>query len=39
MNHLRAGIGLLIIIGQGNGVKLANRVIPFKDNTRIFPGD
>src|SRR5260370_33734090 len=39
MDHLRAGVGLLVIVGQRNGVKLADRVVALKNATRIFPGD
>ena len=37
MDHLRTRIGLLVIIGHGNRVKLTYRVITRQDTARIFP--
>ena len=39
MDHLRTRIGLLVIIGYGNRVKLTYRVITRQDTARIFPSD
>ena len=39
MDHLRAGIGLLIAIGDGDGIKLTLAVIAFQDAAWIFPGN
>ena len=39
MNHLGAGIGLLVVVGDGDGIELANRVVALQDAARIFPGD
>ena len=39
MDHLRTRIGLLVIIGHGNRVKLTYRVITRQDTARIFPSD
>ena len=37
MDHLGAGVGLLIIVGDGNRVKLSNAVFAVEDAARIFP--
>ena len=37
MNHLGSRIGLLIIVGQGDGVKLPYGVVAFKNTRRVFP--
>src|SRR5260370_139547 len=39
MDHLGPGIGLLIVVGQRNGVELAYRVIALQDAARILPGN
>ena len=39
MDHLSAGIGLLHVIGDCNGVELSDSVVAFQDHTWIFPGD
>ena len=39
MDHLCAGIGLLEMIGDGNGIKFTNRVIALQNATRVFPCD
>src|SRR5262249_13064718 len=39
VDHFRAGVGLLIIVGQRDGVKLTDRVVTLQNATRIFPGD
>jgi hypothetical protein len=37
MDHLGAGIGLLPVVGDGDGIKLALAVIAAQDATGIFP--
>ena len=37
VDHLGAGVGLLIIVGDGNRVKLSNAVFAVEDAARIFP--
>ena len=39
MNHLRAGIGLLHIVGDGDGVELAHGIVALQDATRVLPSD
>src|SRR5205814_678349 len=39
MDHLRAGVRLLIIVRQGHRVKFAGRVIALENYARIFPSD
>src|SRR5580700_4491499 len=39
VDHLRPGVGLLIVIGQRDGVELADGVIAHKNAAGIFPGD
>ncbi len=39
MDHLRAGIGLLVIVGDGDGIEFADRVVAAQNAARIFPGD
>ena len=39
MDHLRSGVGLLAIIGQGHGIKLSDGVIAFEQHTGILPGN
>src|SRR5262249_16123660 len=39
VDHLGAGIGLLIIVGQGHGVELAHRVVALHNAARVLPGD
>src|SRR5258705_6653796 len=39
MNHLGAGIDLLVAVRNRDRVKLAARVIAAQDAARIFPGD
>src|SRR5205807_482742 len=39
VDHLGAGVGLLIVIGNGHRVELANRVVTLQDATGILPGD
>ena len=37
MNHLGAGIGLLIVVGDGDGIEFALAVIAAQDAGRVFP--
>lgn len=37
VNHLCAGVGLLLSIGDGDGIKLALGIVAFQDAARIFP--
>ena len=37
MNHLGAGISLLVVVGNRYRIELAYRVVTLKDGTRIFP--
>src|SRR5439155_9055345 len=39
VDHLGAGVGLLVVVGDGHGVELANRVLALQDAARILPGD
>ena len=39
MYHLGAGIGLLHIVGNGDGIELADRIIPAQNAAWVFPGD
>src|SRR2546430_10885700 len=39
VHHLGASIGLLVVVGDGDGIKFADRIIAQKDAARIFPGD
>ena len=39
VNHFRAGIGLLVVAGEGDGVELADAVIAFEDNAGVFPSN
>ena len=39
VNHFGSGIGLLPIIGYGNGIKLADGIVPLQNARRIFPSD
>src|SRR5919198_1384473 len=39
VNHLRTGIGLLIVVSQRHRVELAYRVVALQNAARIFPGD
>ena len=38
MHHLGAGIGLLVIVGDGDGIELALAAIPAQDAGGVFPG-
>ena len=39
VEHLGAGVGLLVVVGDGDGVELADRVVPLQDAARVLPGD
>src|SRR5262249_10913593 len=39
MGHLRARVGLRIVVGDGDRIELADRVVAAQDAARIFPGD
>jgi hypothetical protein len=39
MNHLRARIGLLIVVGDGDRIKLADGIVSQKNTAWVFPGD
>ncbi|MNP08595.1 hypothetical protein D3C76_1006720 [compost metagenome] len=39
VDHLGAGIGLLIAAGQRHGVELPDRVIAAQNTAWVFPGD
>ncbi len=39
MNHLGAGIGLLIVVGDGDRIELADRVVAAQDAARVLPGN
>ena len=39
VNHLRASIGLLGVVGNGDGVELANRIIAQQNAAWVFPGN
>ncbi len=39
VDHLGAGVGLLVVVGHGHRVELADRVVSLQDAARILPGD
>src|SRR5436190_8624425 len=39
VRHLRAGVGLLIMVGQRDRVELAHRVVALQHDTRVLPRD
>src|SRR3972149_2911416 len=39
VDHLGAGIGLLVVVDQRHGVELADRVIALEDPAGVLPGD
>lgn len=39
MNHLGACIGLLVVIGKSDGIKLTERVIALEDAGGVFPSN
>ena len=39
MDHLGAGVGLLVVVGDGDGIEFPHRVVAFQDAARVLPGD
>ena len=39
VNHLGAGVGLLVVVDQGHRVKLADGIVALQDDAGVFPGD
>src|ERR1035437_429556 len=39
VDHLGAGVGLLPVVGEGDGVELADGIVADQQATGIFPGD
>ena len=39
VDHLGAGVGLLVVVGDGHRVELADRVVALQDAARVLPGD
>src|SRR5881628_2450616 len=39
VQHLRARVGLLVVIHERDGVELADRVVSLEDAARVLPGD
>ena len=39
VDHLRAGVGLLPVVGRRHRVELADRVVALQDAARVLPGD
>ena len=39
VDHLGAGVGLLMVGGEGDGVELADRVVALEDDAGVLPGD
>ena len=39
MDHLGASVGLLHVVGDGDGIEFADRVVALQDAARVFPGD
>ena len=39
VDHLRAGVGLLAVVGERHRVELADRVVALEDAARVLPGD
>ena len=39
VDHLRAGVGLLAVVGERDRVELADRVVALQDAARVLPGD
>src|SRR5438128_1348137 len=39
VDHLGAGIGLLIVVGQGHRIEFPHRVVALQDAARILPRD
>ena len=39
VDHLGAGVGLLVVVGGGHRIELADRVLAAQHAARVFPGD
>src|SRR5947199_389469 len=39
VQHLRARVGLLVVVHERDGVELADRVVSLEDAARVLPGD
>src|SRR6185503_20488681 len=39
VDHLRPRVGLLVVVRQGHGVELPDRVVALQDAARVLPGD
>src|SRR5207245_3293361 len=39
VQHLRARVGLLVVVHERDGVKLADRVVSLEDAARVLPSD
>ena len=39
VDHLGAGVGLLVVVGEGDGVELAYAVLTTQHTARVFPSD
>ena len=39
VDHLRAGVGLLPIVGQGDGIELAHRILAAQHAAGVLPGN
>lgn len=39
VDHLGAGVGLLAVVGEGNGVKFSHAVVALEDDRWVFPRD
>ena len=39
VNHLRAGVGLLIVVGERDGIEFADGIVALQNAARILPGD
>ena len=37
VNHLRAGVSLLVVVGDGHAVELSLRVVATQNARRVFP--
>lgn len=39
MKHLSACVCLLVVVGERNGIELANSIVAFQNDGRVLPGD
>jgi hypothetical protein len=39
VDHFGPGVGLLVVVGEGNRVELTHRVLTLQDAARILPGN